>query len=509
MSKFNRRIFVFGGVATAGALTLSGNASAALAFPFTLGVASGDPLPDGVVLWTRLATAPLNGDGHGGMPNQSVDVEWQVSTDEVFSNVVQSGKVTAYYADAHSVHVEVHGLQPDYEYYYRFRAGGHLSPVGRTRTAPALDVVGRDLLMAFTSCAHFEDGYYTVYRRMAEERPDLILHLGDYIYEGGARTTEVRQHLGTEIVELDDYRRRYAQYKADADLQAAHAAAPWLVVPDDHEVENNYANMARSGEKPAPELTPAQWKKRRTDAYRAYYENTPLRGPAKPNGANILLYRRVRWGMLATFHMLDTRQYRDDQACDDGRKYCPPAGDPGRSLPGMTQENWLLDGLAQRNGVWDVIGQQVFFARQVDANDAGNMDAWDGYPASRDRIQKGWVQRGVRNPVVLTGDVHRAWANDLKVDYTNPGAPVVGTELVTSSVSSGGDGTDNTAIPYGAYNPHLRFYSQHRGYVRTKLSQSRMDVDFRVVPKVTVRGAAVRTQRSFVIEDGRPGLQNP
>nr|WP_042180021.1 alkaline phosphatase D family protein [Kibdelosporangium sp. MJ126-NF4]CEL14165.1 secreted alkaline phosphatase [Kibdelosporangium sp. MJ126-NF4]CTQ88532.1 secreted alkaline phosphatase [Kibdelosporangium sp. MJ126-NF4] len=507
MNKFNRRIFVFGGVAAASALTLSGNASAALAFPFTLGVASGDPLPDGVVLWTRLATTPLNADGHGGMPNQSVDVEWQVATDETFGTVVQSGKVAALYADAHSVHVEVHGLQPDYEYFYRFKAAGHLSPVGRTRTSPALDVVGRDLLMAFTSCAHYEGGYYTVYRRMAEERPDLILHLGDYIYEGGAGTNVVRAHLGAEIVSLADYRRRYAQYKTDTDLQAAHATAPWLVVPDDHEVENNYANMTRANN--SPELTAAQWKQRRTDAYRAYYENMPLRGGAKPNGANIQLYRRVRWGQLATFHMLDTRQYRNDQACGDGWQYCPPAGDPARSLPGMAQENWLLDGLGQRNGTWDVIGQQVFFARQVDGSDAGNMDAWDGYPASRDRIQKGWVQRGVRNPVVLTGDVHRAWANDLKVDYTNPAAPVVGTELVTSSVSSGGDGTDSTAIPHAAYNPHLKFYSQHRGYVRTKIGQSRMDVDFRVVPTITTRGAAVRTQRSFVIEEGRPGLRNP
>ncbi|MCP2167770.1 alkaline phosphatase D family protein [Goodfellowiella coeruleoviolacea] len=509
MTKVNRRIFVLGGLAAASTLALSRPASAALAFPFNLGVASGDPLPDGVVLWTRLALAPLNADGQGGMPNQSIPVEWQVATDDKFTSIVRSGTVTATYADAHSVHVEVDGLQPDYEYYYRFRAEGHISPVGRTRTAPALDVVGRDLLMAFTSCAHYESGYYTVYRRMAEERPDLVLHLGDYIYEDGASSGEgvVRSHAGGELVSLADYRRRYAQYKSDVDLQAAHAAAPWLVVPDDHEVENNYANMVRNDNSPALDLT--GWKNRRAAAYRAYYENMPLRGPAKPNGADILLYRRVRWGQLATFHMLDTRQYRDDQACGDGTKYCPEAGDPRRSLPGITQENWLLDGLAQRNGVWDVIGQQVFFARRANASDAVSMDAWDGYPASRDRIQKGWVQRGVRNPVVLTGDVHRAWANDLKVDFANPAAPVVGTELVTSSVSSGGDGTASTTIPDAAYNPHLKFYSQRRGYVRAKVSQTRMDVDFRAVDKITTRGAAVSTLRSFVIEEGRPGLQNP
>ncbi|WP_200882706.1 alkaline phosphatase, partial [Amycolatopsis sp. MJM2582] len=217
----------------------------------------------------------------------------------------------------------------------------------------------------------------------------------------------------------------------------------------------------------------------------------------------------VRWGKLATFHMLDTRQYRSDQACGDGWKYCPEAGDPARSLPGMAQENWLLDGFSQRQGTWDVIGQQVFFARRADQNGASGMDGWDGYPASRDRIQKGWVQRGVRNPVVLTGDVHRAWANELKADYTNPGSPVIGTELVTSSVSSGGDGAKVGSVPNQAENPHLKFYSQYRGYVRTKLSQAKMDVDFRYVEQVTVRNKAALTAQSYVIEEGRPGLQTP
>jgi len=507
MTRFNRRIFVLGGATAVGTLALGGQSAAAATFPFTLGIASGDPLPDGVVLWTRLAPTPLNADGHGGMPNQNVAVDWEVATDEAFTTIVQHGTVTAAYAEAHSVHVEVGGLRPDFDYFYRFRAQGHISPVGRTRTAPALGAAGRDLLMAFTSCAHYENGYYTVYRRMAEDRPGLILHLGDYIYEGGAATGGVRQHLGAEIVSLADYRRRYAQYKTDADLQAAHAAAPWLVVPDDHEVENNYAGYVRANNSPA--LTDSEWRQRRADAYQAYYENMPLRGGAKPNGGNIQLYRRIRWGALATFHLLDTRQYRDDQACGDGWSYCPEAGDPARTLPGATQENWLLDGLGQRNATWDLIGQQVFFARRVDAGDAFGLDGWDGYPASRDRIQKGWVQRGVPNPVVLTGDVHRSWANDLKVDFTNPASPVVGAELVSTSVSSGGDGADTTGVPDSAYNPHLKFYANHRGYVRTTISQARMDVDFRAVKKITTTGQPAVTLRSFAIEAGRPGLQEP
>jgi alkaline phosphatase D len=439
------------------------------------------------------------------MANADVPVDWQVSTVPTFATTVATGTVTARYADAHAVHVVAGGLSPDAEYWYRFRAQGHISATGRTRTAPATTAVGRDLVMAFASCAYFEAGYYTAYRRLAEDRPDLVLHLGDYIYEGRATTNGVRQHLGTEIVSLADYRRRYAQYKADPDLQAAHAAAPWLVVPDDHEVENNYANMVRADGTPG--LTAAQWTARRTAAYRAYYENMPLRPAQAPGGINIPLYRRVRWGRLATFHMLDTRQFRDDQACGDGWKNCPDADLTGRSLPGAAQEAWLLDGLAQHYGTWDFLGQQVFFARRFDAAGAASMDSWDGYRASRARIQQGWLDRDVANPVVLTGDVHAAWANDLKADYANPGSATIGTELVCTSVSSGGDGSASTAIPDGATNPHLKFYSNRRGYVRTTIGPAQVRADFRSVAAVTEHGAPVTTLRSFAIAAGTPGLQ--
>ncbi|MEU5566482.1 alkaline phosphatase D family protein [Micromonospora musae] len=506
MTRLSRRIFVLGGLTAAGAaLAPLQGARAAAPYPFKLGVASGDPAPDSVVLWTRLAPSPLNADGQGGMANADVTVEWQVSTSASFSSLVASGSVAARYADAHSVHVVAGGLAADSDYYYRFRAQGHISPVGRTRTAPAPGTFGRDLVMAFASCAHYESGYYTAYRRMAEDNPGLVLHLGDYIYEGGTNTSAVRQHVGAEIVSLADYRRRYALYKSDPDLQAAHAAAPWLVVPDDHEVENNYANMVRADSSPA--LTAAQWTARRTAAYRAYYENMPLRPTSAPAGNSIPLYRRVRWGQLATFHMLDTRQFRDDQACGDGWKVCSDADLGTRSLTGAAQETWLLDGLAQHYGTWDILGQQVFFARQLDANGAANMDAWDGYRASRARIQTGWQQRGVRNPVVLTGDVHNSWANELKADYANPSSATIGTELVCTSITSGGNGSATTTIPNAATNPHLKFYSNRRGYVRTTISRSQIRADFRSVNTVTEHGAAVSTARSFVILDGRPGLQ--
>ncbi|MFG1873064.1 alkaline phosphatase D family protein [Micromonospora arborensis] len=506
MTRLSRRIFVLSGLVAAGvAVTPRQGARAAAPYPFKLGVASGDPAPDSVVLWTRLAPSPLNADGQGGMANADVTVEWQVSTTDRFTSLVASGSVVARYSDAHSVHAIAGGLAADSDYYYRFRAQGQISPVGRTRTTPAPGTFGRDLVMAFASCAHYEAGYYTAYRRMAEENPGLILHLGDYIYEGGVGSSVVRQHVGAEIVSLADYRRRYALYKSDPDLQAAHAAAPWLVVPDDHEVENNYANMVRNDS--SPTLTAAQWTARRTAAYRAYYENMPLRPASAPSGNSIPLYRRVRWGQLATFHMLDTRQFRDDQACGDGWKVCADADLASRSLTGATQEAWLLDGLAQRYGTWDILGQQVFFAQQLDASGAASMDAWDGYRASRSRIQTGWQQRGVRNPLVLTGDVHRSWANDLKADYANPSSATIGTELVCTSISSTGNGSGSTTIPNAAANPHLKFYSDRRGYVRTTISRSQVRADFRAVNTVTEHGAAASTVRSFVILDGQPGLQ--
>jgi alkaline phosphatase D len=480
-------------------------ATAAVPYPFQLGIASGDPDANSVVLWTRLAPSPLNADGLGGMGTADVTVDWQVSTTDTFATLVASGSVVAKSASAHSVHVIAGGLNPDFDYYYRFRAQGHLSPVGRTRTAPALGTNGRELVMSFASCAHYEEGYYTAYRRMAEDNPGLILHLGDYIYEYGATTGRPRLHAGaTEIVSLADYRRRYAQYKADPDLQAAHAVAPWIVVPDDHEIENNRAGNIRADN--TPSLTAAQWTARQAAAYQAYYENMPLR-PAQVNGgAAIQLYRRLQWGSLATFHMLDTRQYRNDQACGDGWKICSDADLATRSLPGNAQETWLLNGLNQHAATWDIIGQQVFFARRFNSTGA-SMDSWDGYRASRARIQQGWVDRSVRNPVVLTGDVHRAWASDLKADYNNANSATIGSELVCTSVTSSGDGDGATTIPDVGTNPWLKFFNNRRGYVRTTITPTEMRADFRAIAKVSEHGLPATTAKSFVIQEGQPGLQ--
>ncbi|MFC4783656.1 alkaline phosphatase D family protein [Nocardioides sp. MAHUQ-72] len=476
--------------------------------PFTLGVASGDPWPDGFVIWTRLAPSPLEDDGLGGMPGSRFQVGWQVATDDRFADVVRAGSVSAGPESAHSVHVEVAGLEPGREYWYRFRTGSWVSGAGRALTAPAPGALVASLSMAFVSCSNYPAGFFTAYRHLADERPDLVLHLGDYQYEGGAAANALgRPHVGPETRTLANYRQRQALYKTDPDLQLAHAAAPWLAVWDDHEVENNYADEVP--EKPADA---AGFRERRAAAYLAYYENMPLRRTSVPSGPDLQLFRRVAWGSLATFHMLDTRQYRSDQACGDGYDDCPDAADPARSLPGAEQEAWLVDGFRRSTARWDLLGQQVFFGRRdSDAGEPGvvSMDAWDGYPASRDRVVQGWVDAGVRNPVVLTGDVHAHWASDVLADWQDPASEVLGSELVCSSITSGGDGYDTPTgqHPWAAWNPNLRFWTNLRGYVSTTVTPEALAADFRCVPAVTTPDAPVFTRASFVVEDRVRGLQ--
>ncbi|WP_199513205.1 alkaline phosphatase D family protein [Nucisporomicrobium flavum] len=477
--------------------------------PFTLGVASGDPDADGFVLWTRLAPVPLAEDGLGGMPSRDVPVHWEVAADARFRKIVRRGVAAARVSAAHTVHVELNGLLPAREYFYRFKAEKYVSPVGRTRTAPSRWAFPKALAMSFVSCSQYEHGYFTAYRRLAEDQPDLVLHLGDYQYEYAphtynAPTGNPRDHAGPETVTLANYRQRHAQYKSDPDLQAAHAVAPWAVVFDDHEVENNWADEV-------PEQPDPHFLARRAAAFQAYYENMPLRRTSVPRGIDMQLYRRLHWGRLATFHMLDTRQFRDDQGCDDGYKDCPAAADPARSITGAQQEAWLIDGFHRSSARWDVLGQQVFFGQRDNSSGPAkvvSMDSWDGYAASRDRITRGWVNAGVRNPVVLTGDVHAHWADELKLDWADPTSRTVGTELVCSSITSTGDGADVVpgTHPWAAWNPHLRFYNNQRGYVRTTITPDSLTADFRVVPYVSRPDAPAHTRASFVIEDRVPGL---
>ena len=483
--------------------------------PFTLGVASGDPTPDGVVLWTRLAVEPLAEDGMGGMPNASFDVKWEVAKDRRFHRRVASGTERARPEWGHSVHVELDGLEPSEKYYYRFKTGRWVSPTAVTRTAPALGTMPEQLRMAFASCSQYEHGYFTAYRHMAESEPDLILHLGDYQYEYkkgvyNSPDGNVRDHEGPETITLATYRQRHAQYKADADLQAAHAAAPWLVVWDDHEFENNWADEVPEAGSDTP--LPEDFLERRKAAFKAYWENMPLRRTSVPQGIDMQLYRRVEWGQLVRFHMLDTRQYRDDQACGDGwNNDCAEAWDEKRTITGDAQEDWLVEGFQSSTARWDVIGQQVFFA-QRDA-DAGpikrtSMDGWDGYTASRDRIIQGWTEAEVRNPVVLTGDVHTHWASELLADFDDPDSERVGVELVATSITSGGNGVDSVPEDNSALqmNPHIKFRNAQRGWVQTTITPEQMDVDFQVVPIVTEQDSPAYTRRSYTVADGDRAL---
>ena len=469
--------------------------------PFTLGVASGDPEPDGVVLWTRLAPDPLAPDGRSGMPDRVVPVQWQVATDERFSAVVAEGTELARPELGHSVHPEVRGLRPGADYFYRFKAGPELSPVGRTKTAQDRTTRVDRFSFAFTSCQDWASGLFTAHRRMSEEDLDLVVQLGDYVYEGAPNANAVRRHEGdSEPVTLAEYRARHAQYKTDADLQAAHAAFPWVVVLDDHEIDNNWADEVPQDPANQP---PAVFLARRAAAFQAYYENMPLRRSSVPRGIDLQLYRRLAFGDLLDLHVLDTRQYRSDQ--DQARRL-----DPTRTILGGQQRAWLEGALAGPTARWNVLAQQVFFSQRDFAAgplDSFSDDAWDNYVVERNGLRDHLALAGTSNPVVLTGDVHANYVCDVKADFEDPASATVATELVGTSITTGGNGRDQNATDAVqlAENPHIRFLNRNRGYVRNTVTATEWTADFRVVAQVTTPGAPVRTRATFVVEDGRPG----
>ncbi|MFD6418494.1 alkaline phosphatase D family protein [Streptomyces sp. NPDC060194] len=483
--------------------------------PFTLGVASGDPLPTSVLLWTRLAPRPFEADS--GLPRARVNVRWEVAHDERFTRIVRRGTEPAHPEFHHSVHVEVDGLDTDRVYYYRFRAGSWISPTGRTRTAPARNARTSELRLAAVSCQAFHDGYYTAFGHLAQEDVDVVFHLGDYLYEyavtavGGQRNYTDRRlpaHFNRETITLEDYRLRYGLYKSDPDLRAAHAAHPFVVTWDDHETENNYADGT-----PENDVPPEEFLLRRAAAYRAYWENQPLRRPQLPSGPDMRLYRRLRFGRLAQFDILDTRQYRSDQAYGDTAHVPgPESEDPTRTMTGAEQERWLIDGWRASTTTWNVVPQQVTFSeRRLDLNPVAklSMDAWDGYPASRERLLAGAESAGVENLMVLTGDVHVAYGFDIKRDFADPDSRTVGTEIATTSISSGRDGAERPATwdTYTRANPHLKFYDGRRGYVTVTLGAQQARADYRVVPVVTTPGSGISTAASFVTAVGDHGLR--
>lgn len=510
----NRRQFLLGGGALAILPWLNGLSLGSVrpsakfsADPFSMGVASGDPGPDGMVLWTRLAPAPL--EVAGGMPPESFEVTWEVAADDSMKKIVKKGVALATPQLGHSIHVELSGLDPDRWYWYRFACGDAQSPVGRTRTTPARSATPEKLRFAFASCQHYEYGLFTAYEHMAHEDLDLVLHLGDYIYEYAGSDKRVRKHVGPEITSLDDYRTRYAQYRTDPHLQTMHAQCPWLVVWDDHEFDNNCAGEISE----EPDVDPVDYLLRRANAYQAYYENMPLRRRSLPQGPDMRLYRRIPFGRLANFEMLDTRQYRTDQPNGDRLK--PLGGDvfaPRATLLGDKQERWLMAGLLQSQSNWNILGQQVMMARvdRTPGEDAQfSMDQWAGYDAARKRLLRFLSERRVPNPVVLTGDIHSNWVNDLKVDFDRPEDPTVATEFVGTSITSGGNGTADhkDADSLLAENPFVRFFNAQRGYVSCTVTPQEWRSDYQIVEYIDRPGAPLVTRGSFVVESGTPGAQ--
>ena len=486
------------------------------AYPFSLGVASGDPAPDGFVIWTKIAPKPL--ERGAGMPKRPVEVQWSVATDERMHDVAQEGKAFAHPELGHAVHVEIAGLQPARDYFYQFTVGGERSRIGRARTLPPAGSAAARLRFAAAGCQRYEDGYYTAYRRIADERFDFVFHYGDYIYERKVIRPHERKLPVVRVMPgdpddcytLDDYRHRYSLHQLDADLQAAHASAPFVMSYDDHEVENNWAGD--TNERSAP---PELFLLRRAAAFQAWYEHLPLRRAQLPRGPDILMYRRFAIGDLLSMNVLDTRLHRSPQACFPGSRIqanCAEALEAKRTMLGDAQERWLYDGLSSSRSRWNLLAQQVTIARNDRNPDpkvfAPSLDKWDGAVAARDRLFAAIERAKLRNLVVVTGDVHQNWAAELKKNFADERSATLGVEFVATSVSSLGDGFDinDNYRTLLQKDPHMKFFNGQRGYVRHVVTPERWQADYQVLDKVTVPDGRLSTRKSFVVENGKPGL---
>lgn len=497
-SSFDRRRLLQGAAAAAAAPLFLRHARASDIDRFALGVASGSPRPDRLVLWTRLVGPDLPA---------RVPVQWELARDEAFTQVVARGTESAEAAWGHSVHAEPAGLSASRWYWYRFSALGARSAVGRTRTAPPAGA-SESLAFAIASCQRWDHGYFAAWRHLADEHPDLVVFLGDYIYEYAPVAGRVRLHEGSgDATTLAQYRARYAQYKGDADLQRIHAAAPWIATWDDHEVANDYANA--QGQDLAPDFL-----QRRAAAYQAWWEHMPVPKATRPAGPNAQVFDRYDWGALARFHVLDDRQYRDAQACPKpGRggsatvdiAACPELMKPGRTLLGTAQERWLDEGLAASGARWNLVAQQTLMAPFTWTQEGRVWtDGWAGYPAARERLLDTLAARKASNPVVLSGDVHCNYVADLK--RAGDAAPLA-TEFCGTSITSHGmeQARLDAVLPL---NPHIRYArSQERGYVSFRLSEARMDATLRVVSDANDPQATIRSAARFSVEAGRPEVQ--
>ena len=521
-----RRIFLHQGARLAGlgaALAAAGEnvlaqAPRARAFPFSLGVASGSPLPDSVILWTRILPDPLNAESS---PALAVPVRWEVAHDPAFTRIAAKGMAIASAELAHSVHVDVRGLEPARWYWYRFMLGDAVSPAGRTRTAPAPGARPGMLKLAVASCQHWEFGAFAGHRHIAEANPDLIVFLGDYIYEWGPYQLHhpASAQRVNESYTLADYRARYAQYKSDRQLQASHLAAPWIVTWDDHEVANDYA-------RDRDELLSPGFAERRAAAYQAFYEHMPLRlvAPRPRAFGDLRIYQRYDWGQLARLHVLDDRQYRALQACSPkGRggsssvtRSCKALQDPARSMLGAPQEAWLAQGLATSRARWNILAQQTLMAQasQLPPGTAGGgrfwNDGWDGYPAARTRLFDALRASKAANPIILSGDVHTFYASDLKPDFSRAASahnPVIATEFCGTSITSSSRPQARTQ-QFVDINPHIKYgRSDKRGFMLMEITPQSSSTLFVALADVRDPASAAAPVAQFTVANGSPGAR--
>ena len=473
-------------------------------YPFALGVASGEPAADGFVIWTRIVAA---GTRATERPLHGFVVDWEVAEDERFARVVRRGSAFADPAWAHAVHVDVDGLRADRIHWYRFRCSGATSPVGRSRTLPRAGARVARLRLAVASCQHYEHGWFSAYRHMLADDLDLVLHVGDYLYEGswGMRLRAHESPRGA--VTLDDYRDRHACYKQDADLQGAHAAYPWLFTWDDHEVANDYTGEALR------DSDPQAFAARRTAAYRAWFEHMPVRRWRRPRGNALPLAGHIAVGDLVSLHTLDARQHRALPACAHQGEMiearCAERRAPTQSMLGAAQQRWLFDGLAASKARWNVIAQPTLLAPLDRVDDDGVRrvwaDGWDGYAGARDALLGFVDEAAIGNVVVLGGDMHAHYVADLHRDADDVRSPIVATEFVGTSITS--QGADQASLERDLpHNPHIRYVDgRRRGYLRCEIAPARWTTDLRAVDDATDPRSGASTLATYHVEDGRAG----
>ena len=518
----NRRLFLttatLAGVAAPAMLRAEGGLLRD--FPFSLGVAAGDPSSDGFVIWTRLAPEPMA--PHGGMPLAPVPVDWEVASDGGFRDIVAKGTELAHPELGHSVHVEVAGLQPDRPYYYRFTAAGERSLRGRARTLPAVGASVDALKFGVCGCQHFESGYFGAYRHLAREDLAFVYHYGDFIYEysqdylfsDGLPSRPVRKNAFRNLIDLSDFRIAYGQQLGDIDLQAARCSHAFLSSFDDHEIRNDWVSDrdnwklgldAEDPDAPPPEV----FMLKKQAAMQAWYEHMPVRRALLPRGGMVALNRELRYGDLMAMQLLDTRQYRSDQPCGDGFKpACPGVFDKQAQVLGKAQEEWLAKTLGEGGAAWNAIAQQVAMMsldrrRYPDETQKIlNLDSWAGYEVARERM----LARlgGVKNAVVLTGDEHQNFCGDLVLKDK-----VVAGEFVGTSISSGGDGSDKRkgTDEWLARNPELKFANDQRGYLVCDVNREAWQTHFMVVDKVTTPVNSLSKRATGVVENGVAGIR--